>query len=111
MLTETLTRVRTGAVAPAARDDAQGRFRRGDAVGFVGDEVIAWGETRETLRRVLTELANDAQTRAPVELISVLGGEDAPLELGEVERMLDGDVELELRQGDQPAYWWLISAE
>ncbi len=32
---ETLERVRTGAVAPAARDDAQGRFREGDAVGFV----------------------------------------------------------------------------
>ena len=34
-LTEALARVRTGAVAPAARDDAQGRFKRGDAVGFV----------------------------------------------------------------------------
>ena len=28
-------RVRTGAVAPAARDDAQGRFREGEAIGFV----------------------------------------------------------------------------
>jgi len=110
-LTETLTRVRTGAVAPAARDDAAGRFRRGDAVGFVDDEVVAWGEARETLRAVLMALAHDAQTRGPAELISVVGGEDAPLELGEVEGMLDGDAELELRQGDQPAYWWLISAE
>ena len=48
----TLSRVvRTGAVAPAARDDAQGRFKRGDAVGFVDDEVVAWGEVRDTLRR------------------------------------------------------------
>ena len=48
---ETLARVRTGAVAPAARDDVQGRFRTGDAVGFVDDEIIAWGEPRETLGR------------------------------------------------------------
>ena len=38
-----------GAVAPAARDDAQGRFVRGDAVGFVGGEIIAWGGAGSTL--------------------------------------------------------------
>ena len=32
---EALARVRTGAIAPAARDDAQGRFAQGEAVGFV----------------------------------------------------------------------------
>jgi len=110
-LTETLTRVRTGAVAPAARDDAQGRFRRGEAVGFVEEEMIAWGEARETLRAVLEALAREEPDRARAELISVLGGEDAPLGLSEVDGILDGGVELELRQGDQPAYWWLITAE
>ncbi len=35
-----LQRVRTGAVAPAARDDVQGRFRQGDAVGFVEEEMV-----------------------------------------------------------------------
>ncbi len=39
-----LADVRTGAVAPAARADAQGRFAVGDAVGYVGDELVAWGE-------------------------------------------------------------------
>ena len=56
-LNEALAHVRTGAVAPAARDDAQGRFRRGEAVGFVEDEVIAWGDPGETLRKVLAALA------------------------------------------------------
>src|SRR3954470_16107214 len=45
----TLARVRTGAVTEAARDDARGRFRRGDSVGFVDDELVAWGEPGETL--------------------------------------------------------------
>ena len=48
---EALAHVRTGAVAPAARDDAQGRFRAGEAVGFVEDELVAWGEPRQTLSR------------------------------------------------------------
>jgi DAK2 domain fusion protein YloV len=110
-LTEALLRVRTGAVAPAARDDAQGRFRRGDAVGFVEDEVLAWGEPRETLQAVLHKLAAAVNGEGPPELISVLDGEGAPLRLEEVEGMVNGGVELELRHGGQPAYWWLLAAE
>ena len=77
-LSEALARVRTGAVAPAARDDAQGRFTRGEAVGFVEDEVLAWGEPGETLRRC----SGARHRRTAPELISVLAGEDAPLGLG-----------------------------
>jgi uncharacterized protein len=102
---EALDALRTGAVAPAARADAQGRFRQGDAVGFVEEQVVAWGEPRETLLAVLQALAADT------ELISVLAGDGAPLELSELEGIMDGHVELELRHGGQPAYWWLLAAE
>src|ERR1700754_4783154 len=44
-----LAGVATGGVAPAARDDAQGRFRKGDAVGFAAGEIIAWGGAGSTL--------------------------------------------------------------
>lgn len=110
-LTEALARVRTGAVAEAARDDAQGRFRRGEAVGFVQEEVLAWGEPGETLQAVLGVLVEGASGWGPPELISVLAGQDAPLGLGDVEGMVNGGVELELRHGGQSAYWWLLTAE
>jgi DAK2 domain fusion protein YloV len=110
-LSDALEHVRTGAVAPAARDDAQGRFKRGDAVGFVEDEVTAWGDPRETLRAVLSALANASNGDEPPELISVLSGDEAPLGLGDIEGMVNGGVELELRHGGQPAYWWLLTAE
>lgn len=100
-----LASLRTGAVAEAARDDAQGRFHQGQAVGFVGEEMIAWGEPLGTLRAVLTELSAEA------ELVSVLAGADAPVALSELEGIMDGDVELEFRHGGQPAYWWLLAAE
>jgi fatty acid kinase len=102
---ETLERVRTGAVAPAGRDDAQGRFHAGDAVGFVEDEIVAWGEPVQTLREVLARLARGA------ELITCLRGADAPLDDGAVEALVDGGTELELSDGGQPSYWWLLSAE
>jgi DAK2 domain fusion protein YloV len=104
-LNEALAHLRTGAVAQAARDDAQGRFGRGEAVGFVADEVIAWGEPEETLRVVLATLADGA------ELISVLAGQNAPLEPKDVAGLLNGGVELELHHGGQAAYWWLLAAE
>src|SRR5664280_404942 len=110
-LSAALSRLHTGAVAEAARDDAQGRFGRGEAVGFVEDEVLAWGDPRETLRAVLGKLAQGLDGEGPPELISVLAGEDAPLGLGAVEGMLNGGIELELRSGGQSAYWWLLSAE
>jgi hypothetical protein len=100
-----LERVRTGAVAPAGRDDAQGRFREGDAIGFVEDELIAWGEPSPTLQAVLRQLADGA------ELLTVIRGADAPLGDDEVGGLMNGDIELELSVGGQPSYWWLVSAE
>ncbi len=110
-LEEALAQVRTGAVAPAARDDAEGRFKVGEAVGFVGEDVHAWGEPRATLQAVIDALAGGADGAGPPELISVLAGEDAPLALGDIDGMANGSVELELRHGGQPAYWWLLAAE
>ena len=100
-----LAGVRTGAVAPAARDDAKGRFRQGEAVGFVDEEIVVWGPARETLRGVLERLADRA------ELITCLRGADAPLDDDEVNALAAGDVEFELSVGGQPSYWWLLSAE
>ena len=45
------------------------------------------------------------------ELISCLIGADAPLAREQIEAMVNGDVELELRDGGQRAYWWLLAAE
>lgn len=104
-LADALARVRTGAVAQAARDDVQGRFERGEAVGFAGDEMIAWGEPAATLGTVIDALADGS------ELISCLVGEGAPLAREQVEALVDGRIELELRDGGQPAYWWLLAAE
>ena len=104
-MTRTLERVRTGAVAPAARDDAQGRFRQGDAVGFLEDEIVVWGRPREALRGVLERLAEDA------ELITCLRGADAPLDDDAVAALAAGEVEFELSDGGQQSYWWLLSAE
>jgi dihydroxyacetone kinase-like predicted kinase len=102
---EALDAVRTGAVAPAARADAAGRFAVGDAVGFVDDELVAWGEAAPTLEAVLAALAADA------ELVTCIAGEGAPLDEGAIAALAPAGVELELEDGGQPSYWWLLAAE
>ncbi len=104
-MTEALIGVRAGAVAPAGRDDPQGRFRSGEAVGFVEEELVAWGEPAGTLRAVLERLGRDA------ELITCLRGVQAPLDDTQVRALADGQTELELCDGGQSSYWWLLSAE
>jgi dihydroxyacetone kinase-like predicted kinase len=102
---ETLQRVRTGGVTEAARDDAQGRFRRGDSVGFIDEELVAWGEPGETLEVVLGELGREA------ELLTVIEGDGAPLESAAVAALAPNGAELELSRGGQPSWWWLVAAE
>ncbi len=102
---DALDRLHTGAVAQAARDDARGRFQAGDAIGFVDEELFAWGDPATTLRQVLDRLADDA------ELVTCLRGPGAPLDDDAVRGLVDGRVELELEVGGQQSYWWLLSAE
>jgi hypothetical protein len=106
-LSEALAHIRTGAVAQAARRDPQGRFAPGEAVGFVEDQVVAWGDPAATLTSVLEQLGDGA------ELLSVLSGQDAPLDARAVAGLYNGNAtaELELRDGGQAAYWWLLAAE
>jgi hypothetical protein len=100
-----LERVRSGSVAPAARDDAAGRFRAGDAVGFVDETLIAWGQPESTLAQVLADLGDGS------ELITCIAGPGAPLASERVATLVPGQVELEHRDGGQPGHWWLLSAE
>jgi uncharacterized protein len=100
-----LMTVRTGAVTAAARDDADARFAAGDAIGFVDDALVAWGEPEATLREVLATLGDGA------ELLTVIEGDGAPLGQGEVAGLVPDGVELDQEHGGQPSYWWLIAAE
>jgi DAK2 domain fusion protein YloV len=100
-----LEHVRTGAVAPAARDDGQGRFRAGEAVGFVDERIVAWGEPEPTLRAVFDRLGGGA------ELLTCIAGDAAPLPEERVARLAPAGVELECSEGGQPSYWWLVAAE
>jgi fatty acid kinase len=104
-LAAALAGIVAGGVAPAARDDAKGRFRKGDAVGFVGEEIVAWGGAGSTLAATIGALAAEA------EIVTVLAGEEAPIPLEGIEAHVPGGVEVETHAGGQPSWWWLLAAQ
>ncbi len=97
--------MRTGAVAPAALDDPDGRFVRGDAVGFVGGELVSWGGAGTTLAAIIGALTDDA------EIITIIEGESAPIVLDEVAALAPDGIEVEAHRGGQPHWWWLLAAQ
>ena len=97
--------LRIGGVAPAARDDAQGRFTVGDAVGYAGGELVAWGDPATTLAETLAQIVDGA------ELLTCIAGEAPPLARQDVAARVPDGVELEYHEGGQPAWWWLLCAE
>jgi DAK2 domain fusion protein YloV len=97
--------LRVGGVAPAARDDARGRFSAGEAVGYAGGELVAWGDPAETLAVTLAQIADGA------ELLTCIAGDRAPLDRAGVEARAPAGVEVEYHEGGQPAWWWLLCAE
>jgi hypothetical protein len=100
-----LAGVGIGGVAPAARDDAQGRFKKGDAVGFVDGEIVAHGGAGSTLAQTLQHLAEGA------EIVTVIAGEGAPIALEEIDTHVPDGVEVEAHEGGQPSWWWLLAAQ
>ena len=98
--------IATGAVAPAARDDKQGRFAQGDAVGFVDEEIVVWGDPGETLLGVLERLAEGSEI-----LTCVCGRRTPRSSRRRSPRSRRSGVEVEFHDGGQPHYWWLLAAE
>jgi dihydroxyacetone kinase-like predicted kinase len=97
--------LRTGGVARAARNDPGKRFGVGDAVGYNGEELTAWGEPADVLARTLRAVTEGC------ELVTCIAGEGAPLRRDAVERAVPEGVELDYHEGGQASWWWLICAE
>lgn len=99
-----LDELTTGGVAPAARADPAGRFGVGDALGYVGEELVAWGPPADVLRDVLARTLEDGR-----ELVVLAAGEGAPLDAEAVAGLAPDGSEPDVLAGGQPAWWWLVA--
>jgi hypothetical protein len=74
-------------------------------VGYAAEELVAWGPPADVLRSVLAVVCEGA------ELVTCIAGDGAPLDAEAVEALVPEGVEVELHDGGQPSWWWLVAAE
>jgi DAK2 domain fusion protein YloV len=104
-LREAAAVLRTGGVARAAREDPGRRFGVGDAVGYAGDDLVAWGEPADVLAQTLRTVTEGC------EIVTCIAGDGAPLRRDAVERAVPEGIELDYHEGGQSSWWWLLCAE
>ena len=95
--------LRVGGVAVAAKDDPQGRFSAGEAVGYDRDELVAWGDPGRDAARDPRPRRRTAPSSSPASRARTRRWTEAA-----VEALAPDGAELDYHDGGQPAWWWLL---
>ncbi len=110
-MTRACSSIRTGAVTRAVRDSRSGagKIKKGDFIGLYGKRIVSAGKELEaTTTELIREMAGDG-----TDLITFIVGEDADEAsrasiLGSIE---ESGLEVEVIDGGQPVYHYIIGAE
>jgi DAK2 domain fusion protein YloV len=109
-----IKRVRTGEVTFAARNGKFGKhvMRQGDILGLIDGKVEMVGEDPQ---EILVSIVS-SMVRPDHEIVTIYRGKDVSQETGEaaamaVRRVLPPDIEVELQDGGQPLYYYIVSSE
>ena len=71
----------------------------------MGDEIVAWGGSGSALAATIERIAEGS------ELVTIISGDGAPIPLDEIDDHTPDGVELELHEGGQPSWWWLLAGQ
>lgn len=114
-MTKAMGKVSAGQITYAVRDtEVEGtEIKKDDILGIVGSDISVVGESRDDVLDALTETLIDEDT----EFITVYYGKDVKKTEAEAaakrleEKYADDEIEVTLRRGGQPLYYYIISAE
>ena len=109
-----IKRVKTGEVTFAARDGKFGRhnMKQGDILGLVDGKVEAVGHEPEVMLSSIVR----RMVRPDDEVVTIYCGQEVGEEarqqvLGKVREVVGDKVEVEVHQGGQPLYYYIVSVE
>ncbi|AJD90958.1 hypothetical protein JMA_16410 [Jeotgalibacillus malaysiensis] len=112
-MTEALQHVKTGQVTFAVRDTSIDgiTIKKDDHMGIAESKIVTSGSSRfETVKKLLEHMIDEES-----EIVTVLYGEDSPEdEVSEIESYIEAnypDVEIEVHNGKQPLYSYILSVE
>ncbi len=112
-MTDALQHVKTGQVTFAVRDTSIDgiTIKKDDHMGIAESKIVTSGSSRfETVKKLLEHMIDEES-----EIVTVLYGEDSPEdEVSEIESYIEAnypDVEIEVHNGKQPLYSYILSVE
>ena len=100
-----LDAITSAGLAPADKDDPAGRYVKGDAVGFVAGELVAWGDPRDTLEAIYEALPQDA------EIVTLIESASSPLGSIALDLAEERFDESEHVTAEHPGWWLLVTVE
>ncbi len=113
LMTKAVSKVKTGQITYAVRDTEidDKAIKEGDVLGLSGSKIVTVGKTPDdVLSKLTAELADD-----DTEFITLYYGEDITKDEAEqaakmIENQCD-EVEVAVKYGGQPLYYYIVSAE
>ncbi|MFB1081151.1 DAK2 domain-containing protein [Jeotgalibacillus sp. JSM ZJ347] len=112
-MTDALQHVKTGQVTFAVRDTSIDgiSIKKDDHMGIAESKIVTSGNSRfETVKKLLEHMIDEES-----EIITVLYGEDSPVdEVSKIEAFIEEcypEVEVEIHNGKQPLYSYILSVE
>ncbi|WP_096435450.1 DAK2 domain-containing protein [Alteribacter populi] len=112
-MVEAIGEVKTGEVTYAVRDTSLNgvAIKKGDFMGIEGKEIVSTGPSVQGVAKELLDKMTDRDS----EIVTIIRGEDRnESETDELVEYLEnnfGDVEVEVHDGKQPLYSYIISVE
>jgi DAK2 domain fusion protein YloV len=112
-MSQQLNQIKTGEITYAVRDAELGdqKIKKGELIGIYQGEIMSTGSSQEDAVLNLLEKMVDEED----ELITLYSGENvAPETVERIQNKINTiypDLEMDVHQGDQPIYYFLISVE
>lgn len=112
-MTEALTMVKSGSVTQAIRDtEIDGlEIHEGHYMGIVDGKILVDDADRLQAAIMMATKMLDAESEIVTILVGQTGSEDEAQAIADAITAIDDEVEVEIHQGDQPVYPYLIAVE
>lgn len=112
-MTEVLTTVKSGQITTAVRDSVIGdlTIKKADLIGLVDGDIVVSGTDSLTVARQLVAKMVDEDSEVVTILVGAQGNDDSAQQIAEAITNDFSELEVEIHEGDQPVYPYLIAVE
>ncbi|UQS81610.1 DAK2 domain-containing protein [Bombilactobacillus folatiphilus] len=113
MMTEALATVKSGQITHAVRDSEVGtlKIKKDDLIGIVDGEIVINGDDVVQVSLAMCQVMQDEDSEVVTILVGAQGNQETARQISQAIVNDNSELEVEIHQGDQPVYPYLIAVE